>query len=69
MPINSKASTEAKNAKAVSLDPDIMALEGMSPLELDAWVEANITSFVEVRKVVKALLKKSFIQETKETLS
>lgn len=61
MPLNVIASDDAKNKHNVKNDIDINEIEGLSPSEIDSWVELNVTSFVDVRKVVKILLKREFI--------
>ena len=61
MPLNIVASQDAKNKHQVANDIDINELIGLTPNEIDVWVESNITSFVDVRKVVKILLKREFI--------
>lgn len=61
MPINAIASDDAKNKHNIKNDIDINEIEGLSPNEIDSWVDSNVTSVADIRKVLKILLKREFI--------
>ena len=61
MPLNVIASDDAKNKHNVKNDIDINEIEGLTPIEIDSWVDSSVTSVADIRKVLKILLKREFI--------
>lgn len=51
------ARPEKKLAVALAKDADVQALMSATPAQIDAWVEANVTTLAAVRRVLKLLLK------------
>ena len=62
MSINVVPDEATLNLHKVKTNIDIIELEGLNPEEIDLWVEQNVTSFVDVRKVVKVLLKRELLR-------
>lgn len=52
-----KAACAAKVEHAVRVDQDMVALANATPAQIDAWVDANVTTIAQVRRVLKLLLK------------
>jgi len=56
MRINIKSSTKYKNEKMFNNNSTIKLLKGSTPTESDKWVDENVKSLADVKKVLKLLL-------------
>ena len=57
MRLNVQATPKQKVRAKVAADTEISALRNMTPDEIDAWIEANSVSMVQIRQILKLLVK------------
>lgn len=68
MSLKVKVSKEVKHCHHVNCDKDILELNDLTPCELEDWVEDNIKTNIDIKKVLKILLKKAFMNETTQRM-
>lgn len=56
MEVKQKTTGIKKEANAIAKDSIVSVILGKNHSEIDAWVDANVTSQVEIRAVIKKIL-------------
>jgi hypothetical protein len=62
MRIDIKGTPQEKVKAAAFGAPDLAALLTMTPAQIDAWVDANGVSLVQLRQIIKLLVKLAIVQ-------
>ena len=57
MQLNVIADQAAKERHSALSDATLVALQTKTPAQINAWVDANVTSLVQVRFVLKVILR------------